>query len=51
MNATVAHADVMYFLPGMTNLRLDLGAARTLTGRNVGRSTSFMTGLTYALHL
>ena len=51
MNATVAHADVMYFLPGMANLRLDLGAARTLAGRNVGRSTSFMTGLTYALHL
>ena len=51
MNATVAHADVMYFLPGISNLRLDLGAARTLNGRNVGRSTSFMTGLTYALHL
>jgi hypothetical protein len=51
MNATVAHADVMYFLPGVSNLRLDLGVARTLEGRNVGKSTSFMTGLTYALHL
>ena len=51
MNATMAHAEVMYFLPGITNLRLDLGAAQTLNGRNVGRSTSFMTGLTYALHL
>jgi hypothetical protein len=51
MNATAAHADVMYFLPGVSNLRLDLGVARTLDGRNVGRSTSFLTGLTYALHL
>ena len=51
MNATTAHAELMYFLPFVSNLRLDLGAARTLTGRNVGRSTSFMTGFTYALHL
>ena len=51
MNATMAHAELMYFLPGMNNLRLDLGAAHTLNGRNVGRSTSFMTGFTYALHL
>ena len=51
MNATMAHAEVMVFLPGISNLRLDLGAAHTITGRNVGRSTSFMTGFTYALHL
>ena len=51
MNATMAHAELMYFLPGMNNLRLDLGVAHTLNGRNVGRSTSFMTGFTYALHL
>ena len=51
MNATTAHAEVMYFLPGVSNLRLDLGAARTLRGRNVGQSTSFMTGVTYVLHL
>jgi hypothetical protein len=51
MNATMAHAEVMYFLPRLSNLRLDLGAAHTITGRNVGRSTSFMTGFTYALHL
>ena len=51
MNATMAHAELMYYLPGISNLRLDLGAARTLDGRNVGRSTSFMTGLTYAFHL
>ena len=51
MNASIAHAEVMYFLPGVSNLRLDLGAAHTINGRNVGRSTSFMTGFTYALHL
>jgi hypothetical protein len=51
MNATVGHADVMYFLPGLSNLRLDLGVARTFDGRNVGRSTSFMTGLTYDIQL
>ena len=51
MNYTAAHAELMYLLPGVSNLRLDLGAARTLSGRNVGRSTSFMTGFTYALHL
>ena len=51
MNFTSVHAEVMYFLPGVSNLRLDLGAARTLSGRNVGQSTSFMTGFTYALHL
>ena len=51
MNYTMGHAEVMYFLPGISGLRLDLGAARTLNGRNVGQSTSFMTGFTYALHL
>ena len=51
MNSTTAHAELMYFLPGVSNLRLDLGAAHTLRGRNVGQSTMIMTGLTYALHL
>ena len=51
MNHTTAHAELMVFIPGASNLRLDLGAARTLNGRNVGQSTSFMTGFTYALHL
>ena len=51
MNYTTAHAELMYFLPGISNLRLDLGAAHTLRGRNVGQSTMIMTGLTYALHL
>jgi hypothetical protein len=51
MNFTMAHAEVMYWLPRMSGLRLDLGAAHTLSGRNVGQSTTIMTGLTYALHL
>jgi hypothetical protein len=51
MNSTMAHAELMYFLPGVSGLRLDLGAARTLRGRNVGQSTMLMTGFTYALHL
>lgn len=51
MNFTTAHAELMYFLPGVSNLRLDLGAAHTLRGRNVGQSTMIMTGFTYALHL
>ena len=51
MNFTMAHAEVMYFLPRLSGLRLDLGAAHTLSGRNVGQSTTIMTGFTYALHL
>ena len=51
MDYTMGHAEVMYFLPGLTGLRLDLGAMHTLSGRNVGQSTTIMTGLTYALHL
>jgi len=51
MNFTMAHAELMYWLPGVSNLRLNLGAAHTLAGRNVGQSTTIMTGLTYALHL
>ncbi|MEO8560920.1 MAG: hypothetical protein ABI601_02520 [bacterium] len=51
MNYTMGHAEVMYFLPGVSGLRLDLGAAHVLNGRNVGQSTSIMTGFTYALHL
>jgi hypothetical protein len=51
MNYTMGQVEVMYFLPGVSGLRLDLGAAHTLNGRNVGQSTSIMTGFTYALHL
>jgi hypothetical protein len=51
MNYTMGHAELMYFLPGVSGLRLDLGVGRVLSGRNVGQSTSIMTGFTYALHL
>lgn len=51
MNYTTGHAEVMYFLPRVAGLRLDLGVMHTLRGRNVGQSTTIMTGLTYALHL
>jgi hypothetical protein len=39
---------VMYGLP--KNLSVQLGAAHVLSGRNVGQSTTFTSGLTYALH-
>ena len=51
MDFTMGHAEVMYFLPGVSGLRLDLGVMHTLRGRNVGQSTTIMTGFTYALHL
>jgi hypothetical protein len=40
---------LMYGLP--RNLSVSIGAARVLTGRNVGQSTTFTSGLAYALHL
>jgi hypothetical protein len=40
---------VMYALP--KNLSLQLGAGHVLSGRNVGQSTTFTSGLFYALHL
>jgi len=51
MDYTSGHAELMYFLPGVSGLRLDLGASHVFDGRNVGQSTSIMTGFTYALHL
>ena len=41
--------DVIYGLP--KNLSVQLGAAHVLSGRNVGESTTFTSGLMYALHL
>lgn len=40
---------LMYEMP--KNLSVSLGAAHVLTGRNVGQSTTFTSGLFYALHL
>jgi hypothetical protein len=41
--------EVIYGLP--KNLSVQLGAAHVLSGRNVGQSTTFTSGLMYALHL
>jgi hypothetical protein len=40
---------VMYALP--KNLAVQLGAGRVLSGRNVGQSTTFTSGLFYVLHI
>ncbi|MDQ6872743.1 MAG: hypothetical protein M3037_12190 [Gemmatimonadota bacterium] len=40
---------LMYALPKQVSL--SLGVGRVLTGRNVGQSTTFTSGLVYALHL
>ena len=42
-------AGAMYELPA--NLAVHVGAGHVLSGRNVGQSTTFTTGLMYALHL
>lgn len=47
MDFTKAHAEVMYVLPRLSSIQLELGAARTLSGRNVGESTSFTAGVTH----
>jgi hypothetical protein len=40
----------LYYLPGLDNLAIRLAAARTLRGRNVGRSTSLQAGFLYVFH-
>jgi hypothetical protein len=40
---------LMYALP--KNVSISVGAAHVLTGRNVGQTTTFTSGLVYALHL
>ena len=51
MDFTSAHAELMYILPGVPSLQLEVGAARTLRGRNVGQSTIFTMGLTQAMRI
>jgi hypothetical protein len=41
---------LMYALPVPSNLSIRVGAAHVLTGRNVGQSTTFTTGVFHALH-
>jgi hypothetical protein len=50
MNFTRLRAQVMYALPFPTGLAVQLGGLHTLTGRNVGQSTMFTGGFSYALH-
>ena len=42
-------AAVMYAVPKVNSLSIRIGAAHVLTGRNVGQSTSFTTGVFHAL--
>ncbi|MEO8620742.1 MAG: hypothetical protein ABI625_06740 [bacterium] len=49
MDFVKVEGGVMYALP--RNLAIRLGAARVLSGRNVGQSTTFTTGVFHALHL
>ena len=51
MDATRLQAHLAYTLPRVSGLTLNLGAARTLEGRNVGRSTTLSAGLTSAFRL
>jgi hypothetical protein len=50
MNASRLEATLSYSVPRLENLAVKLGAARTLTGRNVGQSTTFQTGILYTFH-
>lgn len=51
MDFTRVHARAMYVLPRLPAIQLELGAARTLAGRNVGQSTLLSAGLTTAFGL
>jgi hypothetical protein len=49
MNYTKGAALVMYYPPQVKNLALRASAAYTLTGRNVGQSTTLMAGALYTI--
>ena len=49
MNFNRLQGAAMWLLPA--NFTFQVGGARVLSGRNVGQSTTLMTGLMYALHL
>lgn len=51
MNFTRVHAGVGLLLPVPAAVSVQLGAAHTLDGRNVGRATAFTAGVTHALRL
>ena len=50
MNASRVDASVLYYLPRFRDLGLRLAGTRTLSGRNVGRSTTLSAGLLYVFH-
>ena len=50
MNYSRIEALVQYWLPSSRNLSVRLEAARTLSGRNVGQSTTLAAGLLYIFH-
>jgi hypothetical protein len=49
MEASRVDALAMYYLPKPKNVVVRLGATHTVSGRNVGRSTTFLAGLLYTL--
>jgi len=50
MDYSKIEAMVMYYLPHAKNLSLQVAGAYTLSGRNVGQSTTLTGGLLYTLH-
>ena len=48
MDFTRLQAKAMWFLPPLPGVQLEIGAARTLTGRNVGDATQLSVGFTTA---
>jgi hypothetical protein len=50
MNYTKADASIMYGLTVPTDLALQVGASRILSGRNVGQSTTITAGVFHTFH-
>jgi hypothetical protein len=50
MDMSRVDVAALYYLPGLDNLAIRLAAARTLRGRNVGRSTTVQAGFLYVFH-
>ena len=50
MNFSRIDGSFIYAVPGPESLSMRFGAGRILSGRNVGQSTTFTTGVMYAVH-
>jgi hypothetical protein len=50
MNSSRLGGLVMYPIPRLEDLAVQVSYAYTLAGRNVGRSSTVTTGLSYTLH-